>query len=60
MYYLLHNCETNKDSHGDPIILYNHKVIELNRKLIHNTKFNEAILLQYPIKESHKKLEKKN
>ena len=33
LYSLLHNCDTDKDSHGGTIILYNHKVIGINRNL---------------------------
>ena len=48
---LFHNLTTDEDSSGSPIILYDYKVIGLNRKKEADEKFNTATLLQFPIKE---------
>ena len=54
-YTLFHTCNTDHDSTGCPIMLYNHKVIGLNRGHLSKEKFNTATILQYPIKEYLKK-----
>ena len=58
-YTLLCTLNTGNGASGSPIILYNHKVIGLSIGLDSLTKFNKATLLQYPIKEFHRKLEEK-
>ena len=56
---LFHTCDTDFDSSGSPVILYNHKVIGINRKNIQKGQLNRATLLQFPIKEYLTKLKQK-
>ena len=53
---LIHTCDTDYGSSGSPIILYNHKVIGVHRRFIERENFNRGTLLQYPINEYHKLL----
>ena len=58
-YDLFFDCDADKELSGNPIILYNHKVIGINRGWNSDKKLSVATLLQYPIKEFIKKLENK-
>ena len=58
-FILYHNCDSEENSSGAPIILYNNKVIGVSGKYVKNGKFNRASLLKYPIQEYLKKLSSK-
>ena len=54
-YSIFHTCNTGYYSCGSPILLYNNKVIGINRETS-TKRFNVATLLQYPINEYIKKI----
>ena len=58
-YIIYHTRDTDGSSSGSPIILYNNKVIGLQRGDIKSNNFNVGTLLKYPIKEYCEKLRNK-
>ena len=57
-YTLLHTCSSGMGSAGGPIVLYNHKAIAVHRGRSLDKNINIATLLQFPIREFLKKLNK--
>ena len=57
-YTLLHTCSSGMGSAGGPIVLYNNKVIGVHRGRNVVKNINVATLLQFPIREFLKKLNK--
>ena len=55
-YDINHTADTGFGSSGSPIILYNHKVIGVQRGFLKNEDCNKGTLLQFPINEYKKKI----
>ena len=55
---LFYTCNKDGVSSGSPIVLYTHKVIGVNIERLPDRKLYRGTLLQFPIKEYIKKLEK--
>ena len=55
-YDVNHTADTGFGSSGSPIILYNHKVIGVQRGFLKNEDCNKGTLLQFPINEYKKKI----